>query len=191
MERNVEIKAKVNNYTECLKEIYKMDIKESKEVQQRDTFYRIKSNKRLKLRTQTDNSTNEEVCYLIHYDRPNMQGPKLSYFTRSYVDKNIGKILAEELGVIGEVVKLRKYFIVGQTRIHLDAVYGLGNFLELEVMLRPDQTPEEGEKIAKDLMKQLGIDEKNLIEGAYMDLLVDTSGVQAPQNNSVNSNNTQ
>ena len=60
---------------------------------------------------------------------------------------------------------------MGQTRVHCDQVEGLGDFAELEVVLNDDQTSEDGTRIAEDLMKKLGLDSKDLIPGAYMDLI--------------------
>lgn len=40
-----------------------------------------------------------------------------------------------------------------------------------QVCLKPEQSLEEGEQIARDLMKKLGIQETDLISGAYADLL--------------------
>ena len=60
---------------------------------------------------------------------------------------------------------------MGQTRIHLDRVEGLGDFLELEVVLEPGQTVETGVKVAKGLMQVLGVLFEGLISGAYIDLL--------------------
>jgi len=60
---------------------------------------------------------------------------------------------------------------VGQTRVHCDEVDGLGHFMELEVVMKENQSAVEGEEIAKDLMSKLGIEETDLIEGAYIDLL--------------------
>ena len=60
---------------------------------------------------------------------------------------------------------------VGQTRIHLDSVQGFGNFVELEVVLRDGQAPEEGHQIARELMAKLNIGEGDLLEGSYADLL--------------------
>ena len=60
---------------------------------------------------------------------------------------------------------------VGNTRIHLDQVEGLGPFMELEVVLGPGQSDAEGQAIATELMETLGIAETDLIEVAYIDLL--------------------
>ena len=60
---------------------------------------------------------------------------------------------------------------MGQTRVHCDQVEGLGDFMELEVVLEDNQTTEDGQAIAEDLMVKLGIDSSKLIAGAYMDLL--------------------
>jgi predicted adenylyl cyclase CyaB len=74
-------------------------------------------------------------------------------------------------GIRGVVKKNRYLYMVGQTRIHLDEVEGLGHFMELEVVMREGQSDAEGQAIAEDLMRRLGIREDALIEGAYMDLL--------------------
>lgn len=40
-----------------------------------------------------------------------------------------------------------------------------------QVVLKDEQTVEEGQKIAIDLMSQMGLEEKDLISVAYVDLL--------------------
>jgi predicted adenylyl cyclase CyaB len=75
-------------------------------------------------------------------------------------------------GQVGRVRKYRTLFLVGRTRVHLDRVEDLGHFLELEVMLVDDESPEQGIREASDLMDRLGIQPDQLIEGAYLDLLL-------------------
>ena len=75
------------------------------------------------------------------------------------------------LGVRGVIRKTRYLYMVGQTRIHLDDVEGLGHFMELEVVMQEGQSDVEGQAIAEDLMHRLGFREDALIEGAYMDLI--------------------
>jgi predicted adenylyl cyclase CyaB len=55
--------------------------------------------------------------------------------------------------------------------VHLDRVEGLGDFLELEVVLTESEPSDLGVGEAQDLMQKLGIGESQLIEAAYVDLL--------------------
>lgn len=73
---------------------------------------------------------------------------------------------------IGRVQKKRTLLLVGRTRIHLDQVQGLGHFLELEVVLEEDEQLEAGMQEANDIMAQLEVEPSQLIEGAYLDLLL-------------------
>ncbi|MCX5762624.1 MAG: adenylate cyclase, partial [Gemmatimonadetes bacterium] len=50
-------------------------------------------------------------------------------------------------------------------------VKGLGQFLELEVVLEDDEPSETGIAEAHHLMTRLGVERAQLIEGAYVDLL--------------------
>lgn len=74
---------------------------------------------------------------LIFYKRPNVLGPKLSNYDKMTLHSNVGDslvhILSQSIGVLGIVKKVRELYIVGQTRVHIDQVDGLGNFIELEV----------------------------------------------------------
>jgi len=69
------------------------------------------------------------------------------------------------------VRKTRTLYFAGQTRIHIDQVAGLGDFLELEVVLQPEQSDAEGKIIAAALLSDFGIDKEQLIGRAYVDLL--------------------
>lgn len=61
--------------------------------------------------------------------------------------------------------------MVGQTRIHIDTVADLGHFMELEVVLQPEQNLAEGEVIAQLLQEKLKVKDEDLIDCAYMDML--------------------
>ncbi len=60
---------------------------------------------------------------------------------------------------------------IGPTRIHLDKVEGLGEFLELEVVLKPDQTLSQGKESARQIMETLDLEPEHLVSEAYIDLL--------------------
>jgi predicted adenylyl cyclase CyaB len=110
---------------------------------------------------------------LIYYERPDQDGPKRSDYTlaETHDPASLKTTLSQALGVRGVVKKTRYLYWVGQTRVHLDAVDGLGNFIELEVVLRDGQSDAEGQAVAEDLMVKLGVDQTALLEGAYMDLI--------------------
>ena len=55
--------------------------------------------------------------------------------------------------------------------MHLDRVEGLGDLMELEVVLGDGEPAEAGVAEAHALMARLGIDAGRLVEGAYVDLL--------------------
>ena len=74
-------------------------------------------------------------------------------------------------GTAGRVQKRRSLYFSGRTRIHLDRVKDLGNFLELEVVLGDNETAEKGIEEARVILGQLGIEDSNLIQAAYVDLL--------------------
>jgi len=80
------------------------------------------------------------------------------------------------------VKKKREVYKVGQTRIHLDEVDELGTFMELEVVLYSNQTPEEGRIIASELMNKLSINETDLVSDAYADILLDMTEQGAVMN---------
>ena len=136
-------------------------------LRQRDTFFPC-AHGRLKLRELS--TTHGE---LIFYTRPDMAGAKQSNYSLSSTSEPaaLHQVLTAALGTKQVVKKTRWLFLVGQTRIHLDEVAGLGWFLELEVVLREGQPAGEGHRIARELMDALEIADTDLIEGAYVDLL--------------------
>jgi predicted adenylyl cyclase CyaB len=167
MPTNIEIKAQVRNLTELRRRAETISDTPAQAIPQEDTFFNTQKG-RLKLRQLTPNHGQ-----LIYYERPNQEGPKRSNFQVYETDdpEGLNALLNQALGVRGVVRKKRTLYLVGQTRIHLDEVEGLGEFMELEVMLHPGQSDSEGQDIARDLMAKLGIQDNDLLEGAYMDLL--------------------
>ncbi len=112
---------------------------------------------------------------LIHFDRPDSTGPKQSTYVLSATSEpaSLKRALGSALGVGAVVKKRRILYLAGRTRIHFDEVEGLGTFIELEVVLLPGQTAEEGEAEALELMSELGIQQSDLVAGAYVDLLAE------------------
>ncbi len=168
MARNVEIKAILDASIESLLPRARAlaDGPEAR-IEQDDTFFAC-AHGRLKLRDFGD-GTGE----LIHYERADTPGPKLSDYVRAPTTDPaaLREALTRAHGAIGRVRKTRWLLMVGQTRIHLDRVHGLGDFMELEVVLRDGQSAADAEAMAERLMGELGIARRQRVAGTYLDLL--------------------
>jgi predicted adenylyl cyclase CyaB len=167
MPANIEIKARVQDFESLQRVAAKLSDMPCQTISQQDTFFNCPYG-RLKIR-----ELNPSRGQLIYYQRHDVTGPKHSEYKIFETDDPLGlkTILAEAFGIRGVVTKIRYLYFVGQTRIHLDDVKGLGKFMELEVVLQPGQTDTEGQAIAENLMHELGIGDTDLIDSAYMDLL--------------------
>lgn len=167
MARNIEIKAHVADLSAVAKAAESLGAEGPVEIIQDDSFFTC-PNGRLKLRAFAD-GTGE----LIFYRRANQAGPKESFYIRSATSQpdELRQSLTLAYGSAGRVRKRRLLYMAGRTRIHLDAVQGLGSFVELEVVLREGESADDGEGEARELMQGLAIDGGQLIEGAYVDLL--------------------
>ena len=167
MPRNVEIKARVDDLAAVEERARAVATEDPVDLVQDDTFFHC-SRGRLKLRDFRDGRGE-----LIHYSRPDQAGPKLSEYLLSPVaaPDALREVLARAHGVVGRVVKRRRLYLADRTRIHLDSVDDLGAFVELEVVLRDAETPEDGNAVAREIMGRLGIDDRQLVSGAYIDLL--------------------
>jgi predicted adenylyl cyclase CyaB len=165
--RNVEIKARVADLAAVEARAAAIADSGPVDISQDDTFFTCPRG-RLKLRQLAP-----DHGQLIHYQRPDQGGPKLSdYVIAPTPDPAaLREALTRAYGVAGRVRKHRRLYLAGRTRIHLDRVEGLGDFMELEVVLDAGDDTAGGEAEARRIMLALGVDERDLIEGAYVDLL--------------------
>lgn len=173
MARNVEIKARVVSIASLAVKSAHMANAAPVDILQDDTFFNCEQG-RLKLRTLDDGTG-----VLIFYRRENALGPKESFYECARTDEPdaLRTTLSLAYGQAGRVRKHRTVFLAGRTRIHLDCVQGLGDFLELEVELGDGETAESGVEEAHELMRALGISDSQLVDGAYVDLLGIQEGV--------------
>ncbi|KAF4530123.1 hypothetical protein B566_EDAN001380 [Ephemera danica] len=170
MPRNVEIKARVRDLNDLLNRAKDVSNSPGEVLQQEDAFFKTEKG-RLKLREEANKNGNE--AWLIFYNRPDGDGPRMCQYQKCEVSnsKGLQSLLSDALGITGKVKKTRHLFMIGQTRVHIDTVDNLGSFMELEVGLEDDESVEKGQEIAKSLMQQLNISEEDLIPVAYADLL--------------------
>jgi predicted adenylyl cyclase CyaB len=167
MPRNVEIKARIAGVDALTQRAARLADTGPVVLDQDDTFFSC-PNGRLKLRDQF-----AAGAELIFYQRADASGPKESFYLRVAVadPQAMRALLQQAHGQTGRVRKRRILYLVGRTRIHLDAVEGLGEFLELEVVLGDGESADEGVLEARRIMAALGIEPQQLIRGAYVDQL--------------------
>ncbi|MGE5072017.1 MAG: class IV adenylate cyclase [Anaerolineae bacterium] len=168
MPTNIEIKARARDFSGIRARAEALTDTPVQVIPQEDTFFTVGQG-RLKLRVRSKG----DPAQLIYYERPDQGGPKRSDYQifETQDPQALKQTLGRALGVRGVVRKTRFLYLVGQTRVHLDDVEGLGQFMELEVVMRPGQPDSEGQSIAADLMAKLGVEQSDLLEGAYMDLI--------------------
>nr|QBK92797.1 MAG: CYTH domain protein [Pithovirus LCPAC401] len=170
--QNIEIKAKlrvsIEEFENLVQEYTRKD-KPDEVIIQHDTFFKC-SFGRLKLRIFHDG-----IGELISYKRDNINGPKISIYSL-YPTQNpmeLKKVLSESLEILGEVVKKRLLYMHNSTRIHIDEVKGL-KFPCMELEVTNLQSSEEGIKICSEIKKELNIQDEDLLEVSYFDLLLET-----------------
>jgi predicted adenylyl cyclase CyaB len=164
----IEIKARCSEQ-EKIRDILKGERADFKGLDiQTDTYFRVPHG-RLKLRE--GNIENN----LIHYDRPDQEGPKQSnvLLYRSTPDSNLKGILMKALGVLVVVEKKREIYFIDNIKFHIDTVAGLGEFIEIEAI---DEDGSIGKQRLQGECEQyldlFGVGKDDLIADSYSDLLL-------------------
>ncbi len=131
-----------------------------------DTYFNVPDG-RLKLRE--EGSTGE----LIYYRRPDAPGPSRSDYIIVPVGSpaDVRGVLEAALGVRCMVRKQRAVYLHENVRIHLDEVEGLGFFLEFEAVMPEGSPDEEGESLLLSLMRAFGLEQDDLVDCSYCDLM--------------------
>jgi len=163
---NLEIKARVHDRSRLEARLQALCGAPAGHMRQEDVFFKCR-NGRLKLRMEN------ALASLIFYQRPDATGPNLSqyYVAPVHHPAELRAVLEAALGVLGAVVKTRILFEWRNTRVHLDRVEGLGDFIELETQVEEAGSRRAAEEESEELMARLKIQEDDLVQGAYHDLL--------------------
>ena len=152
MGMNLELKARLSNLEETRRKVKVIkNIRFEADGTQIDTFYNVPQG-RLKLRESTFYGN-----ILIPYFRPDNNDAKQSDYSLIEIKdtKSLKRIFSEMFGIKVIVEKTRSIYLYENVRIHLDRVKGLGNFLEFEAVLDPENSIQEGQKKI-DYLTQLG-----------------------------------
>ena len=166
--KNIEIKARTTKHTFIREVLHAMPSVFKGTDYQRDTYFNVPQG-RLKLR-----DGNIEKA-LISYNRNDQAGPKKSDYRLHHCSdpETLRECLTHSLGVLVDVKKVREIYYVDQVKVHLDVIDGLGQFVEIEVRDETDQADEQMMLVVcRFFMAQFGIDQSDLIENSYSDMLL-------------------
>ena len=165
--KNLEVKAKCVSRDLTIQNLVELGAKHEKKMHQIDTYFNVPEG-RLKLREE-----GLDFASLIYYHRSDMAESCYSdYHICQIQDLDSFKlILSNALGTKVIVEKTRDLWHFGNTRVHLDHVSGLGDFIELETVLR-NQTEASAWLEHNHIKETLKIVEETLVPVSYSDLLV-------------------
>ena len=167
--RNLELKARDPDPARSLEVAVALGAEDRGVIGQRDTYF-SRARGRLKLREQEPGGAE-----LIAYERADAADARPSDY-RIVPVPNAGSLreaLDAALGTLVVVVKRRRLLIWEGVRIHLDAVEGLGDYLELEAVAAPESDPMTERRKLDRLRAHLAIDDAALVAESYSDLLLD------------------
>jgi adenylate cyclase, class 2 len=132
-----------------------------------DTYFRVPSG-RLKIREgRIENA-------LIFYQRTNSAHARRSTVELMLLPRrnSVRAILSRALGVLAVVDKRREIFFVGNVKIHLDRVRGLGTFVEVEATTRSGDIRKVRAQAAK-FQKHFAISPADIVPQSYSDLILE------------------
>ncbi|MEX2217781.1 MAG: class IV adenylate cyclase [Phycisphaerales bacterium] len=134
-------------------------------LDQTDTYFRV-GRGRLKRR-----ETVGEDTEWIQYLRPDASGARVSEYTVCGEEEALERFGASPMPVWVVVRKRRELLLIGNVRVHLDEVEGLGWFLEFEAMVRPGNPMERCEARVRQLRGEFGPALGEPISVGYADLV--------------------
>lgn len=165
MPSNLELKIKVTSYDGIKKTLKKIKAEYVGVLNQKDIYYRCKSGL-LKLRIENGN------CTLIKYNRA--EKSKDDRYSEYYLVKisegNPEKVFADIFEIETVVEKKRFLYLYNNTRIHLDVIKKLGNYLELETLVLKGKR--DAKKRFDEMVDILNLDISKQIRKSNRDLML-------------------
>lgn len=160
---NLELKIEIDSI-KSFEEKLKGIANHSGVLTQKDIYYKSKAGL-LKLRVQDDSHQ------LIKYNRDETTEDRWSNYDILIMDgKNVEKYLADLFEIEVVVEKVRTLYMYKNTRIHLDEVKNLGEFLELESVVV--ETLDKAKSEFDQIVEILSLDLNKQLRMSYRDLLL-------------------
>ena len=166
MAKNLEFKVRYESLDVLLPKLADLKAMHRETIHQVDTYFQNPKG-RLKLR-ETDGY---DEGWLIYYERPNALESRYSIYQLCKIAKPtvLKELLTAALGIKTIVKKQRSFWMYNNTRIHLDTVADLGEFVELETVFQ-GQTETEAAKEHQHVKTTLDLNAAEPIAVSYSDL---------------------
>lgn len=175
MPRNIELKARIR-LAEATPIAAAIATAGPEVQRQRDVYFRVPTG-RLKLRFIQKLPDGPSEAQLIAYQRSDAAEARGSDYFLSPVADPVQEefVLALALGVEAVVEKVRTIYWQDNVRIHLDAVAGLGEFLEFEAVLAPPYDDARGHAQLAELSAKFNLRPDDVLSASYRELLMQAS----------------
>ena len=182
MAKNLEFKARYQSLESLYPRLVDLKATHRETVHQTDTYFYVTQVKdasiletckpRLKLREIDEPGE----AWLIYYERPNQSESRYSQYQLSKVSEpsTLKALLTVALGVETIVQKQREVWMFKNTRIHLDTVTDLGQFIELETVFQ-GQTEAEAVDEHQHVKNILHLGTADPVAVSYSDLVMQKS----------------
>ncbi|GJQ62955.1 MAG: adenylate cyclase [Melioribacteraceae bacterium] len=165
MAKNLEIKVKVESLNQIENILLSNKLRQIEILEQKDIYYKTTTG-RLKLRIENGDER------LIYYNRSEQKGEeRFSDYELLEISSANGESFFSKLyDILVVVEKRRVLYIRENTRIHLDLVKNLGEFVELETIV----TVDEGSALKEFefVVQMLGLKQYEEYRGSYSDLML-------------------
>jgi adenylate cyclase class IV len=190
MAKNLEFKARYQSLENLYPRLADLNAAHRETVHQTDTYFYVTQVKdtamletckpRLKLREITEardhgvtSADQTAEAWLIYYERPNHSESRYSQYQLSKVSdpSTLKALLTVAFGVETIVQKQREVWMFKNTRIHLDTVADLGQFIELETVFQ-GQTEAEAADEHQHVKKTLHLGTADPVAVSYSDLVI-------------------
>lgn len=166
MAQNLELKVKIDSHKKIIELLKSVNAQSKGVLNQKDIYYKWHKGL-LKLRVQKGS------YQLIKYIRDENASDRFSNYELLELSRNDAeKYLSDILDVEAIVEKKRDLYIYKNTRIHLDSVKFLGEFLELETVVVTDDQNVQAE--FDEVVKILTLNLDTQIRCSYRDLILNT-----------------
>jgi homotetrameric cytidine deaminase len=171
--RNVELKARDHDPEKTLAAALAHGAEDRGVLQQRDTYFAAREG-RLKLREERAGDA-PPTATLIAYTRADEAAARTSAYRLVEVadPAALTTALDASLGTVVVVEKFRRLLLWQGVRIHLDAVEGLGTWVELEAVAPADSDLAEEHRKVAELRAVLGMDDEHVAATGYAAMLLD------------------